>query len=469
MMTLLFWIGLIGLTVGLISPAKAILWGNSKQKTRQKVLWLYGIVLFVGMFGGIGITNHEQGSGSMEAKADYQDEDREDVARNTKEEEEHNANDKNHDQKAQDQTKKDRDDEETKHALDDMQVHFMDVGQADAALLQYSEDETTYHVLIDSGDWTGNEAVDYLDAEDVHDLDLMVGSHPHADHIGQMDKVMEEVDVDEVWMSGDEADSQVYERVMDSIDDEGAAYNEPRAGEDYNVGPLEIEVMSPDHLNGDLNDDSIVMRITYGDVSLMFTGDAEEHAEKTMVNQQDNLDADILKVGHHGSKTSSTEPFVDNVDPDSAMISVGEDNKYDHPDEEVLSRFDHKNIDTYTTKDDGNILVETDGKDYDVETNQHEDVTAASSQDSTDQETSHESQDDQISKDSVHESSNEGCVNSNEASEEELHKIIHIKDKRAEDVINERPYDSVRNLDKVDGIGDSRIDDIEDEGIACVD
>lgn len=476
--TLLFLIGLIGLIVGLISPGKAILWGNPKQKTRKRVLFVYGIVFLVGIFASTEIADDgsepekqvaESQHESTEVDADHRDTDHEDLSRDEEDEkEDHDEGNKNNGERDNDTNKKDSNKEEMEHQLGNMQVHFMDVGQADAALLQYSEEGTAYNILIDSGDWTGNEAVDYLNAEDVHSLDLMVGSHPHSDHIGQMDKVMEEVEIEEVWMSGDETDSQVYERVIDSIDDEGAAYNEPRAGESYDVGPLEIDVVSPDQLHGDLNDDSIVMRVTYGDVSFMFTGDAEENAEQTMVNQQDNLDADILKVGHHGSNTSSTEAFIDSVDPDVAIMSVGEDNTYGHPDEEVVSRFDAKNIDTYATKDNGNIIVKTDGNDYDVETNQNAEVTAASSQDRTDQETSDESQENKTSKESINESSSDGCININEASEEELHEIIHIKDKRAEDVVDKRPYDSVSDLDKVDGIGESRIDDIEDEDVACV-
>src|SRR5699024_1259281 len=137
--------------------------------------------------------------------------------------------------------------------LSEMQVHFIDVGQADAALIQYDDKA----ILIDSGDWNGNETVTYLNQLGIQKLDLVVGSHPHADHIGQIDKVIDALPVDEVWMSGGETTSNVFGRVMTAIDEKGIGYDEPRAGDNYTIGNLKIDILSPNNLTGDLNDDSI--------------------------------------------------------------------------------------------------------------------------------------------------------------------------------------------------------------------
>src|SRR5690625_1065439 len=159
--------------------------------------------------------------------------------------------------------------------LSGMKVHFIDVGQADAALIQFNDRA----ILIDSGDWNGNQTVNYLNELGVKRLDLIVGSHPHADHIGQIDKVINEVEVDEVWMSGGTTTSQVFQRVLTAIDQNDIGYDEPRAGDSFKIGDLKIHILSPTSITGNLNDDSIVMKLTYGEISFLFTGDAETPAE----------------------------------------------------------------------------------------------------------------------------------------------------------------------------------------------
>lgn len=262
--------------------------------------------------------------------------------------------------------------------LDGMEVHFIDVGQADAILMEYNDDGEDYNVMVDSGDWNATDAIDYLDEQGIEELDLLVGSHEHADHIGQMDKIIEELEVGEVWLPGNDTDSAVYERMMDAIDDNGVEYNEPRSGEEYEVGSLDIDVVAPDSLTGDLNDDSIVMNVSYGNVDMLLTGDAEENAEKGMLERGENIQADILKSGHHGSDTSSTDDFVEEVGADVAIMQVGEDNKYSHPMQSVLDRYENNGMDMYATKDNGNIVISTDGDSFEVAVEEEADVTAES-------------------------------------------------------------------------------------------
>ncbi|WP_054636938.1 MBL fold metallo-hydrolase [Thalassobacillus sp. C254] len=122
----------------------------------------------------------------------------------------------------------------------------MDVGQADATLFEYGYDGEDYTILFDAGNWNQNNVVDYLHSQDIESLDVMMLSHPHADHIGQADTILDQFTVEEVWMSGDTHTSQTFERVMDAIDESDVAYEEPRAGEVYDVGPLAIETVNPD-------------------------------------------------------------------------------------------------------------------------------------------------------------------------------------------------------------------------------
>lgn len=352
----------------------------------------------------------------------------------------------------------------------EMKVHFIDVGQADAALIQYDDRS----ILIDSGDWNGNETVNYLNELGVKKLDLIVGSHPHADHIGQIDKIINEIEVDEVWMSGGTTTSQVFQRVLTAIEQRDIGYDEPRTGDTFQIGNLKIDVLSPTSITGNLNDDSIVMKLSYGNISFLFTGDAETPAENKMVSSGQNLSSTILKVGHHGSNTSSTPAFVDKVDPKVAIISVAAKSKYNHPNKSVIDRFNKRGTDLYATKTHGTIVVSTDGISYDVSTNKSGKVVAGNAGKSKKKKVSTNSQkSSSTSKKPQKESktkgsSNNHCIDINSASEAELQSIKHIGEARAPMVIELRPFNSVDELVKVKGIAKGRLADIKEEGKACV-
>lgn len=353
--------------------------------------------------------------------------------------------------------------EEESKKLSGLKVHFIDVGQADAALIQYDG----HAILIDSGDWNRNETVTYLQDQGIEKIDLMVGSHPHADHIGQMDKVIENFDVEEVWMSGGLATTQVFERVITAIDNNNIGYDEPRAGDTYQIGDLKIDILSPTSLTGNLNDDSIVMKLTYGEISFLFTGDAETPAESKMVSSGQDLSATILKAGHHGSDTSTTQSFLDKVKPKVAIISVAEKSKYDHPDKSVIDRINAGNINLLATKTHGNIVISTDGVDYEVSTGSSGSVTAGKSAEkpakqaaSKPKATKTETKEKAPAKDN--------CIDINEASEAALQDIKHIGPATAPKVIAARPFASVHELTTVSGIKEKKIADIISEGKACV-
>lgn len=242
-----------------------------------------------------------------------------------------------------------------------LEVHFFDVDQGDAILLK----GPNFTILVDAGRHDRNDVVPQLRAAGVGTIDLFVGTHPHADHIGQAPDVLEAFAVTDVWMSGDTQTTVTFERTLDAILAEGANYHEPRAGEVLEIGSARIEVLNPvnlDHENP--NEDSVVFRLIFGTVAFMFTGDAELEAELGMVNSGRSLQAQILKLGHHGSNTSSSAAFLSAVNPDVAIWSAGEDNPYGHPHQATLDRLNQLGIEVHGTATEGTIIVCTDGVTY---------------------------------------------------------------------------------------------------------
>ncbi|SDJ80560.1 MBL fold metallo-hydrolase [Sediminibacillus albus] len=345
--------------------------------------------------------------------------------------------------------------------LPELKVHYIDVGQADAALVEFG----VYAMLIDAGNWNSSNVVNYLAAQDIQQLDIVVGTHPDADHIGQLDKVIEQVDVGEVWMSGNASTSQTFQRVMEAIEANGVDYDEPRAGDVYDIGQLTIDVLYPSAISGNANQESISLKLTYGDIAFVFTGDAETVQEQEMINRGAGLDADILQLGHHGSSTSTSKAFLEKVSPAVAIYSSGTDNQYGHPHEEVINRLNAYGTEIYGTTIHGTIIVTTDGVAYQVTTKEDGNITPGSESKSG---TENEDAANNESTDTKQETSAGQCVNINEANVEEVQEIKHIGPERAQDLIDLRPYQSVDDLTKIKGIGPSRMDDIHAQGIACI-
>lgn len=324
-------------------------------------------------------------------------------------------------------------------------VHFIDVGQGDATLLQGPD----FTVLIDAGRHDANDVVPYLKSVGVTDIDLLVGTHPHADHIGQVDKVIESFNVTDVWMSGDIHTSKTFERVIDAVLQADIGYHEPRRGETFVIGSSFIEVLNPDELTGDFHEGSISLMITYGDIKFMLTGDAEEQTEKTIIDNNEDIKAHVFQLGHHGSNTSNTQAFLDAVNPDVTIYSAGHLNSYGHPHDEVVTRIAAMNIPLYGTDTQGTIIVVTNGKTYEITT--EKDVKADLSKEST-----------------SNDSRQYTCIDINEAEKSELAKITHIGNSRADQLIELRPFESISDLTRINGIGPARVAEIEAEGLACV-
>ncbi|MCM3759808.1 MBL fold metallo-hydrolase [Alkalihalobacillus oceani] len=244
----------------------------------------------------------------------------------------------------------------------DLIVTFFDVGQGDATLFQ-TEEAT---ILIDAGRHDREEVVSLLEGRGVERIDLFIATHPHADHIGQADQVLDAFPVEEVWMSGDSHTTKTFERMVEALEASGADYYEPRAGEEFEVGPLLLEVLHPEELTGDLNNGSIAVKLHFGEVSFLMMGDAEAEAEEEIIARSAHLQSTILRLGHHGSSTSTTPAFLEAVNPEAGIYSAGRDNEYGHPHSEVVELFKEKAIPLFGTDQHGQIIVETDGTSYEI-------------------------------------------------------------------------------------------------------
>lgn len=244
-----------------------------------------------------------------------------------------------------------------------VEFHFIDVGQGDAALIRTPEG----NILIDAGtNDAEDELVAYLKAEGITELAYAVFTHPHEDHIGGADAVLEYCEVKNVILPEVTATTKVYERMMDAIDTEGATIIIAVPEATYAVGDLKLTILGPVGSDyADMNNDSVVLRADFGESSVLYTGDAEDVSEEEMLAKyrlNGKLDCDLLKVGHHGSENSSTEDFLDAVTPELAVISCGAGNKYGHPTQETLARLDARNVTYWRTDLLGSIVIVSDGE-----------------------------------------------------------------------------------------------------------
>lgn len=340
--------------------------------------------------------------------------------------------------------------------LPELKVHYIDAGQADATLFQFNDNGKDYHILFDAGDWKRHDVIDYLHSAKVPFIDLLIISHPDADHIGQMADIIHTFGVGEVWMSGNESTSKTFQRALEAVLDSGADYHEPRTGEIFSIGPMEINVVHPANITGKANEESLSAKFTYGSVSFLFTGDADKQAELQMIDSGMDLHADILQLGHHGSNTSTDTSFLTAVNPDIAIYSAGLDNDYGHPHQEVVTRVQQAGIKLYGTDVHGTILIQTNGKQYTIETNKKGRINSRINKKS------------ETLSNPTNKQKDNNCIDINTASVEEVQQIIHMGPTRAQELIDKRPFRSINDLTNITGISKTRIGDIKQQGLACV-
>ena len=241
-----------------------------------------------------------------------------------------------------------------------LDVHFIDVGQGDSILAE----SDGHYMLIDAGenDQAGT-VVSYLKAEGVTKLDYVIGTHPHSDHIGGLDKVIDTFPVDKVLLPPVEHTTRTFEDVLDSIASRGLKITKPAPGDSYDLGNASFTILSPvkDYGN-DLNNWSVGIRLTYGDNSFVMCGDAENQAEEDILNSGAVLKADVLKAGHHGSSTSTSDAFLKKVSPSWVVIQCGKGNSYGHPHKETMEKLKKAGCQILRTDVEGTITAFSDGK-----------------------------------------------------------------------------------------------------------
>lgn len=251
----------------------------------------------------------------------------------------------------------------------ELEVHFLDVGNADCILVRQGEQ----NMLIDAAERdNGEEIIRYLAQQGVQKLDLVIATHPHADHIGGMAEVINRFPVSRFVMSfmPDEATptTLVYTRMLEALDAQGVQVDEAIPGDVYELGTARLQILAPYESVDDANDISVVSRLTFGERAFVFTGDTGKGVEKQMLEGPYTLRADVLKLSHHGSNTGNSERFLYEVMPQYAVITCGEGNSYGHPHQEVLDRVLRREIQPLRSDVHGTIVFTTDGTELTVRT-----------------------------------------------------------------------------------------------------
>lgn len=242
-----------------------------------------------------------------------------------------------------------------------IEIHVIDVGQGDSILIRTAGGD----MLIDAGPASGEDELKaYLTEMQVDDLEYAVFTHPDADHIGCADMVLTDYTVSNVIMPEHEKTTKTYQRMMAALDASGATLVSPKPDTTFTLGSMTVTILAPiEDKYSSTNDYSVVMRLDFGETSFMMTGDAEETAEQDILAKYSTemLDCDVLKVGHHGSDTSTSQLFLDAVSPEIALISCGVGNTYGHPYAVTLQKLEAASAAIYRTDEWGDIVLTSDG------------------------------------------------------------------------------------------------------------
>lgn len=247
---------------------------------------------------------------------------------------------------------------------EDLIIHFLDVGQGDSIFVELPNNET---ILIDAGEKKYEDVVnDYITSLNYERVDYVIGTHPHTDHIGGLENIINNFEIGSIYMPKVSSNTKTYFSLLETIDDKNSTINVAKKGMNIvNEDNLLVTILSPtEDEYEDLNNYSIVLKIIYYDTSFLFMGDAEKDVEEKIL---DDVDVDVVKIGHHGSTTSSSSSFVNKVSAKYGIIQVGEDNSYNHPHDKIVKRWENSGTTIYQTDINGNIIVKSDGSNISIE------------------------------------------------------------------------------------------------------
>ena len=243
---------------------------------------------------------------------------------------------------------------------DDLEIHFIDVGQGDSTLL-VSKGEA---ILIDGGErFASSKVVSYIENLGITEIKYIIATHPHSDHISGLIGVMNKFKVNNIIKNEENISTGIYDSFLKKSNEKNIKEIIPKHGDEFIFGEAQFKIIGPTAYNFDTNNNSLAIRVTHGENSVLFTGDGEKLEESTLMYTGMNIQSNILHVGHHGSRNASSTEFLNEVNPDYGIISVGKDNIYGHPHREALDRFKKQNIKILRTDILGDILMISDGKD----------------------------------------------------------------------------------------------------------
>jgi len=248
----------------------------------------------------------------------------------------------------------------------ELTIHFIDVGQADSTFIELPNGE---EILIDTGNTGDAETIiNYLESLNTDTIEYLILTHPHEDHIGSAKKIIESFHIGKIYVPDVSADTTLYKNTMAAIESNNIPVVKVKAGlniiDELN---LQFEVLAPQSMYySEMNEYSIVTKLDYLDTSFLFTGDAESVSELEMIRSGYDLDSDLLKVGHHGGRTSSSKDFIQAVTPEYSIISSGKDNPYGHPHKETLGRLSSVGSKIYRTDELGTIIAISDGQNISI-------------------------------------------------------------------------------------------------------
>ena len=248
---------------------------------------------------------------------------------------------------------------EEKNRLD---IYFVDVGQADCILIKYLEN----NILIDAGNnEDGKKIVNYFQNLGITKFNYVIGTHAHEDHIGGMDDIINNFEIEHFYMPDVITTTKTFEDVLDALETHELTFETPEIDDTFNLEELKFQVLSVGKEKQDLNDTSIVLKLTYKNTTYLFMGDATSKVEKSILEK--DLKSDVLKVGHHGSQYSTTAQFLKKVSPTYAIIQVGKNNTYHHPKEVTLEKLEKIGAIIYRTDEDHTIHLTSDGENISFE------------------------------------------------------------------------------------------------------